>query len=351
MEILIVLVIFFKKQTDKPSEVFLDDIGGLSMSDENKKNDFVEDDFAEDFEGTNQKSKSNKNRTLVFGLIFLMGAGGAFFYLTQEDSSFEDDFSLNREEFVVPKKMEQTPQKAKIEKLEPHEKAEEAIKTETPNKKQEELKAVLKKEVKEEEEEVKEKTLSAEKTTPPLQATGELTLISPPKGEVREYDLSSERALFSWNGNAEKIIFSRNSNLKPIHTSADVLGSEYYGRYFEPGTWYWQVKNSEGTSEVNSFTVRPSKVEKPKILTPQNGTEINGNNSGVNWTMTARAAFYRVQLTQKEDWVSPDYLFATSGTKLMLKGVAQGSYKLRVGSFSEVSGRWEYSDTIQVEVR
>ena len=88
------------------------------MSDENKKNDFVEDDFTEDFEGTNQKSKSNKNRTLVFGLIFLMGAGGAFFYLTQEDSSFEDDFSLNREEFVVPKKMEQTPQKAKIEKLE-----------------------------------------------------------------------------------------------------------------------------------------------------------------------------------------------------------------------------------------
>ncbi len=318
------------------------------MSDNNKKNDFLEEDFEQDFEGTNQKSKSNKNRTFLFALIFLMGAGGAFFYLTQEDSSFEEDFSLNKEEFVIPKKIEHTPKKGKIEKLKPQEKAEEVTKTETPNKEQEELKAQLKKEAKEE---VKEKIIAAKETPPQAQATGALTLMSPAKGEVREYDLSSERATFSWTGNAEKIMFSRNSNLKPIHTSANVSGTEYYGRYFEPGTWYWQVKNSEGTSEVSSFVVRPSKIQKPKILTPQNGAEMSGNNSGVNWTMTERAAFYRVQLTQKEDWVSPNYLFATSGTKLMLKGVTQGSYKLRVGSFSEVSGRWEYSDAIQVEVR
>jgi len=311
------------------------------MSDDNKKNDFTEEDFGEDFDGGGQKSKSNKKPKLVFGLVLLIAVVGAFFYLTQEDSNFEEDFSLHKEEFVVPKKIENSP---KVEKLEDQEKAEEVIKTETIHSDKEALKAQLKKEA-------KEATVLKEETPHHVQATGILTLMTPTKGEVREYDLSSERAKFSWDGNAEKIIFSRSPNLKPIHTSANVSGAEYYSRYFEPGTWYWQVKNSEGASEVSSFVVLSSKVQKPKILTPQNGAEMSASKSMVNWTMTERAAFYRVQLTQKEDWVSADYLFATSGTKLMLKGVAQGSYKLRVGSFSEVSGRWEYSDAIQVEVR
>lgn len=311
------------------------------MSDEEKKDDFLEEDFTEEFEELGESKGPNRKRLIVL-LLILFVSGGVFFYLTEEDTSFDDDFSLAHEEIVVPKKFERKPPQRKLEKIEGQKAAEKVHKKEDVKKE--------KKEERKEKDSPKPAHTKA-KEVKAMMGMGALALAGPMDGESYEYDLSRARPKFSWTGDADKIIFSRNRSLKPAHTVARVKGTEYEGRYFEPGTWYWQVKNGEGTSSVRSFTVLPSRIQIPKVIMPENGAELNGNSGTVNWTMTERSAFYRVQLTQKENWVAPNYLFATSGTKLMLKGVTPGSYKLRVGSFSEVSGRWEYSSPVQVEVR
>ena len=62
-------------------------------------------------------------------------------------------------------------------------------------------------------------------------------------------------------------------------------------------------------------------------------------------------AYYRVELNQGDDWSNPQFKFSSSGTQVQLNGVAAGQYSMRLGAFSEVSGRWEYTQPTSVTVQ
>ena len=61
-------------------------------------------------------------------------------------------------------------------------------------------------------------------------------------------------------------------------------------------------------------------------------------------------ARYKVEVSQS-GWANPEYKFQTSGQDVQMRGVQPGAYQLRVGAFSEVSGRWEYSQPVDVTVQ
>jgi hypothetical protein len=76
-----------------------------------------------------------------------------------------------------------------------------------------------------------------------------------------------------------------------------------------------------------------------------------GTGGSVTWKGDSGVAYYRVELNQNDDWSNPQYKFSSSGTQAQLNGVPAGSYNMRLGAFSEVSGRWEYTQPIQVNVQ
>lgn len=297
------------------------------MSDEEQKDDaFLDEDFGDEFDdgGGDDAQKKKKIAILVAALVLV---GGLFFYLTGEDTSFEEDIILEQKE-GMPKKEESD--------------ATAVSKEEKKDKKERKSKKKRKK--------AKEEESSGERVAV-ASGVGALALLGPENGLSRFYDLSSDRPVFSWQGNADTIVFSRSPDMSSIVYSEKTNGSSHAGRYFKPGSWYWQVRNSSGASEVRSFNIIPSDERGLSLLAPQDGGEMTGDSSIVSWSTLERGAYYRVQMTQGDTWVNPSYVFATSGSQLAVKNVPPGSYKLRVGGFSEISGRWEYTDSIAIEVR
>lgn len=309
------------------------------MSENEKKEDsFMEEDFNEDF-GELKGDNSQKRNRLMILLLILLGAGGGFYFMTMEDESGFEDFSIKEEEIIKPRsrrtERDKKPSRSKTVERREARKSDETKKVETH---------AAAKEKAEEVSPVKEAPKK-------VSAFGALALGTPVNGATRYYDLSSDRPVFTWEGNAERIVFSRNQNMKPAHYISGTKGNAHTGKHLEPGTWYWQVRNSDGGSDVRSYVVLPYQDITPALIEPMDGTAIAQSGSVVRWSLLARAAYYRVQLTEKDTWLAPSYMFATSGSELTLDGLAPGSYKMRVGGFSEVSGRWEYSQAITVEVR
>ena len=83
---------------------------------------------------------------------------------------------------------------------------------------------------------------------------------------------------------------------------------------------------------------------------PASGGAIAGNGGTVAWQGDNKVGFYRVELSTGS-WANPSHRFASSGNSLNLTGVAPGTYQMRVGAFSEVAGRWEYTPAIPVTVQ
>jgi hypothetical protein len=71
----------------------------------------------------------------------------------------------------------------------------------------------------------------------------------------------------------------------------------------------------------------------------------------VSWTGDKAVAYYRVELNQSDDWSNPMFKFSSSGSQVQLNAVAAGNYQLRLGAFSEVSGRWEFTQPVEVAVQ
>ena len=177
------------------------------------------------------------------------------------------------------------------------------------------------------------------------------TLISPPNGAVRDYDESRGPAEISWDGSPGGwILFSKHPDMQPVERRAPVSGNSYQYYHPFPGTWYWMVRNGGGSSEIRSFTISPPAKRNLAVSAPQSGGAVAGNGGVVSWQGDDRVAYYRLEISNG-DWANPQYRFATSGNSLQLQGVQPGSYELRVGGFSEVSGRWEFSQPFAVTVQ
>jgi len=184
-------------------------------------------------------------------------------------------------------------------------------------------------------------------------STGNLAVSSPADGSSTSYDETQGPAVFQWDGSADRIVFSRQKSMTPVVRSASLAGqSNYEFNHPYPGTWYWRVENSSGQSEVRRFTVNPAPRRSFPISAPQAGGSLGGTGGVVTWQAAQKVASYRVELAPPgSSFANAPHRFGTSGTSVTLNQVPAGTYDLRVGAFSEVSGRWEWQVVSGVTVQ
>lgn len=177
-----------------------------------------------------------------------------------------------------------------------------------------------------------------------MASTGAISIAQPHDGAQQNYDETQGPAMFEWEGVADRIVFSRSSSMQPIERSINLSGSNSYSfDHPYPGTWFWRLENAEGATEVRRFHVLPPARRNFPVSQPTAGGAISGNGGVVSWQADQKVARYQVQLNQSgASWANPTYRFGTSGTSVALRNVPAGTYDMRVGAFSEVSGRWEW---------
>ena len=184
-------------------------------------------------------------------------------------------------------------------------------------------------------------------------ATGSLAVTQPNDGASHDYDETQGPAVFEWTGSADRILFSRHANMSPVERSVSLKGkTNYKFDHPYPGTWFWRVENGEGASEVRRFVVNAPARRNFPVSQPTPGGSLSGNGGVVAWQGDSKVAWYAVQLVAPgASWTNPQYRFGTSGTSIALQGVTAGSYDMRVGAFSEVSGRWEWQEIKGVTIQ
>tara|TARA_B100001094_G_scaffold72174_1_gene68334 strand:- start:20 stop:1015 length:996 start_codon:yes stop_codon:yes gene_type:complete len=187
---------------------------------------------------------------------------------------------------------------------------------------------------------------------PTMANSGSLSIVSPGDGASVSYDETAGPAVFEWEGSADRILFSRNADMNPASRSIPLNGRSNYSFHNpHPGTWYWQLENSDGTTEVQRFVVAPPVRRNFPIVQPQSGSNIS-NGSAVVWEPDRKVAHYQVQMvTQGGSWANPQYRFGTSGNSVSIENVTAGVYDVRVGAYSEVAGRWEWQRIDGVSVQ
>lgn len=171
-----------------------------------------------------------------------------------------------------------------------------------------------------------------------------VSLVSPIDGASQSYDETSGPAEFSWEGPADRIVFSRSPSLQPAAMSVALNGATSYALENPfPGTWYWRVEAAGGVSEIRSFRINAPERRNFPIVQPTDGGSLPVNSAIISWQAGEKIARYAVEVVNSgESFASPVYRFQTSGTSVALQGVNPGSYDIRVGAFSEVAGRWEW---------
>ncbi len=180
--------------------------------------------------------------------------------------------------------------------------------------------------------------------------TGSVQLVSPADGQSWNYDETQGAAPFQWDGGGGFIVFSRSSSMTPEYMRVPVSGNNYAFNNPYPGTWYWRVENNSGASEVRRFQVSAPIRRTLAVTQPANGAGLAANGGVVSWQRAEKVAFYRVEFSNS-GFANPQYRFATSDVAVQVQGMAPGTYQMRLGAFSEVAGRWEYTAPQSVSVR
>jgi len=145
-------------------------------------------------------------------------------------------------------------------------------------------------------------------------------------------------------------VFSRNASMNPVSLKVPVSGNNYSFQHPWPGKWYWKVQNKSGSTEVRSFTVTSPVRRNIQIAEPQANGAIAGSGGTVSWQGDSKVARYRVEFSTG-DWANPPYRFSSSGNSVQTNGVPAGQYMMRLGAFSEVSGRWEFTSPVGITVQ
>ena len=137
--------------------------------------------------------------------------------------------------------------------------------------------------------------------------------------------------------------------MKPIVKQQIVTGNSFTFSRANPGVWYWKLTNTKGASKVRMFKINPPVERRIELIQPKTGSSIK-NGHMIKWSGDSHITYYRMELS-KNGWANPTYRFASSGTETRLNNIAPGKYEIRVGAFSEVSGRWEYSTPQKISVQ
>jgi hypothetical protein len=88
------------------------------------------------------------------------------------------------------------------------------------------------------------------------------------------------------------------------------------------------------------------------VTEPASGGTVAGNGGIVAWQGDSLVARYQVQFVPTgASWANPQFKFGSAGDRVALQNVAPGTYDMRVGGFSEVSGRWEWTVVKGVSVQ
>lgn len=175
-------------------------------------------------------------------------------------------------------------------------------------------------------------------------------LTAPEEQMKKKYDESADPFEFSWEGTSGTIAFSRSPDMKPALYSFRTKKNSFSYKKLPPGMWYWQVSNRAGNSAIRSFEVQPPDIRLISLVSPKDGSSIDGKAGVIAWMGDSKVAYYRVEMSNSDQWEKPNHRFATSGTQLTISEVPAGAYKLRVGAFSEVSGQWEYTAPVSITV-
>jgi hypothetical protein len=305
--------------------------------------------FTSDF-GTNTNAVSqifkssgfgeDRNKMIIIGVVVLAVLGGAFFYLTSsEDEEFNEftEEGAPTEEGATPGEEATTDATGEAKEGEegaaPAETADAAATEAMPS--------------------ATTEAATATATATASASTGGLSITSPQDGAQQTYDETQGPAVFQWEGPADRIVFARNASMNPVNRTVNLGGATSYSfNNPHPGTWYWKIENSSGASEVRSFTVNSPVRRTFPVSQPSAGGSVAGNGGVVSWAAGEKVARYQVQLVSAgSSWANPQYRFSTSGNSVQLQGVSAGSYDMRVGAFSEVSGRWEWQVVSGVNVQ
>ena len=184
--------------------------------------------------------------------------------------------------------------------------------------------------------------------------SGSVSLESPGPNNTIEYNEGLSGAKFSFSGPAAYIMFSRSPSMAFIDRKITLNGgSTYTYTNPKPGRWFWAVMGSDGTtSEIRSFTVGAPARANVTVIQPQPGSSIAANGGVVSWQTSGDVTSYRVEMIpgQSSDWANPTR-YATASESAQLNGAEPGEYQMRVGAFSRVSGRWEYTSPFSVSVQ
>ncbi len=176
-------------------------------------------------------------------------------------------------------------------------------------------------------------------------------LSSPEDGASRNYDETANAATFTWSGGGRsRIRFSNSPKMRPVEVEAWVKNNSYKLLRPHPGTWYWQVSNKKGRSKIQSFVVNAPQKRAISLINVQDGATLSKDSALVQWKGDTMVTYYRIEVSN-QGWANPSFRFATTGTQLDMRGVPQGQYQMRLGAFSEISGRWEYTDPLKVSVQ
>jgi len=290
-------------------------------------------------------TSQNRNKYMIIGGILVVVLAVVFYILTMDDGGYEEDFAADES---VAEDTEGAIEDGEEATAEGEGEGEEAI-----AEGEEELaegEEATEESAAPAEEAMEESAFATEAAPAEAIAGGPISLIEPGDGASVTYDETQGPATFSWNGGGGYIIFSRNPSMQPEIMRVPVSGNSYSFHHPYPGTWYWKVSNTSGDTEVRSFRVNPPVRRNVQISEPAAGGAVAGTGGVVSWQGDSAVAFYRVELSSDGGWTQPTR-FATSGNSVQLQGVAAGQYQIRVGAFSEVAGRWEYTQPVGVSVQ
>jgi hypothetical protein len=177
-----------------------------------------------------------------------------------------------------------------------------------------------------------------------------ITNVTPKEGASMVFDLTKGPATFKWQGEATKIIFSLNKTMKPIARRIDVIGKSSYGfRGIKPATWFWRLDTSLGEGAVQSFKIRRPKARNFEFTQPVTGSSISRQSAPISWKPAKKVAWYKL-IVYRKGGKKAILVKGTSGSKLTINNIKPGQYEMKLGAFSEVSGKWEWKRITDITV-
>jgi hypothetical protein len=111
-----------------------------------------------------------------------------------------------------------------------------------------------------------------------------------------------------------------------------------------PGEIFWRVSGSNAATKI---TIKP-----PPSLTFDFSAPAEVAAGGtLGWSATGPAAFFRLEVSTDQSFANLAAVVSTKENQAALNNIAAGRYYVRLGGFNKASGKWEYSNASQTNVK